>query len=583
MKAPLVGEAAVDLPWLAPCAASLVALSREPVREAWDQVRCDPGAVLLLLRHAPAAVSATNLAELIAKPNLLEMALDLYSGPGCIAWSSPFLTSLQQTMLLQARVAQSVAARLEGCDPDLAWVGGLLAPLGWLAIAAVAPEHVARCREHPRFEGNPTEAQQQCWGFDHTAIARRLARRWQVPPWLAAIVGHLGLPAAIAQTLGADPLLFQGVQLAVGLVNERGRGVDLPIGATPAELNEALGLNRETLHEVWQQAESANQPVAPAPDQDLLPDLLRLAMSQRRHSDRPLVERLQQDVDRLQSALEDHCAGEKERLQAHKLLSLAELAAGAGHEINNPLAVISGQAQYLLSHETDPERRKALHVIVNQAQRIHQILIGLMQFARPGPAHQQAVELGGLIRAVTESLGDLAGAQQVGLVCPEPPPGLAVLADPGQARTILHGLFRNAIEAAPAEGWAGIRVHAASAADVEVVVEDNGPGPPPGVQEHMFDPFYSGRSAGRGLGLGLATAWRLARHNDGDVRFAGHADGLTRFVLRLSRAPISLPEPETNGQPPLNGTPVPPSEPAAPARVEVKTLAGAAGSFEIDT
>jgi len=67
------------------------------------------------------------------------------------------------------------------------------------------------------------------------------------------------------------------------------------------------------------------------------------------------------------------------------------------------------------------------------------------------------------------------------------------------------------------------------------VVEDSGPGPSSNQREHLFDPFYSGRLAGRGRGLGLPTAWRLAREHGGDVRFDPLPQGPTRFVLSLPR------------------------------------------------
>ena len=63
--------------------------------------------------------------------------------------------------------------------------------------------------------------------------------------------------------------------------------------------------------------------------------------------------RLEVEIDHLRLALEEQVQAEGERLHSAKLEALAEFAAGAGHEINNPLAVISGQAQYLLSHEAN--------------------------------------------------------------------------------------------------------------------------------------------------------------------------------------------------------------------------------------
>jgi signal transduction histidine kinase len=116
--------------------------------------------------------------------------------------------------------------------------------------------------------------------------------------------------------------------------------------------------------------------------------------------------------------------------------------------------------------------------------------------------------------------------------------------DPEQIRTTLACLLRNAVEAAPAEGWASIRLETPSADLIDLVVEDNGSGPPMAKREHLFDPFYSGRSAGRGRGLGLATAWRLARENGGDVHFDRPPDGPTRFTLSL---PVTKPQESGNG------------------------------------
>src|SRR5204862_7940439 len=88
-------------------------------------------------------------------------------------------------------------------------------------------------------------------------------------------------------------------------------------------------------------------------DQPMLRDLLTVAAENRRLQQRAQAARLEREVDGLHEALRDQVRGETERLHRAKLNALAEFAAGAGHEINNPLAVISGQAQYLLGHERD--------------------------------------------------------------------------------------------------------------------------------------------------------------------------------------------------------------------------------------
>ena len=552
MKAPALADAAIDLAWLSPCAESLAALVRLPATLVWSQVRGDPGLVLLLVRHAGAK---TSLVEAIRDPTLLAGALHFLLLPEFVDWNQPRLLPIYETCVSQARLAHALARQVPDVDPDHAWIGGLLAPLGWLAACAIDPETVALTLQDPGFTSHAAAVQERTWGLEHSAIVRRLCRRWSLPTWLATIIGHLGLPVEIARTLGADARLFQIVQLAVGLVQARGQGLGLAVGAGTDELTERLNLTGETVQAAWEQ-NIQKRPALSGPWQaptsvPLLPEFLRLALESRQFEDPPVLERLQAEVDHLQQALQDRCTMEKERLGTLKLNAMGELAAGAGHEINNPLAVISGQAQYLAGQETDPERCKALQTIIGQTRRIHQILNEMMQFARPSVPQPQLLDPRELILDVAAGLGDLASRLQVQLLCPEPEPIPGrLVADPVQVRMILRCLLHNAIEAAPAEGWAGVRVQVFSDA-LEFIVEDNGAGPTAAAREHMFDPFFSGRSAGRGRGLGLPTAWRLAQLNGGQVRFDDSSTELTRFACCF---PL-LPALEAEGTPsiPLNG------------------------------
>ncbi len=474
---------------------------------------------------------------------------------------------VQRICAQQALLAQALAARV-GCDADRAFVSALLAPLGWLALTAAhgkrLPEFVSQANQGAalgRSAGQASAWQQREWGLDHTAITRRLARLWRLPAWLTAVLGNLGLHVSIVERLGADALLFRVVQLAVALVQKHDGGLNLAIGDDIESLRLALGFSAQ---EIQDAAEHLPVPpkqgwLSPVQQQPYLTDMLRLAIENRGKEDSAWVDRLQAELDQLQKALEEHCNTEKERLQAMKLSALAELAAGAGHEINNPLAVISGQAQYLvkqlqvaeelLAEETSPtsllESIKAkftrpLHTIVGQTQRIHQVLTDLMQFARPPAPHRQVVAAGVLLHEVTDALEEVARQKQVRLVCADPPAHWALNVDIAQIRTALGGLLRNAIEAAPPQGWAGLRVEN-GAGTLKLIVEDNGPGPAPGGLEHLFDPFYSGRSAGRGRGFGLSSAWRLAQQQGGEVRFEGRHQDLTRFVLTLPAAELTSP------------------------------------------
>jgi signal transduction histidine kinase len=274
-----------------------------------------------------------------------------------------------------------------------------------------------------------------------------------------------------------------------------------------------------------------------------LPELLGLAAKNRRAIQHAERTRLHGEVDSLHDFVEHQRASETQRLQEMKLESLAELAAGAGHEINNPLAVISGQAQYLLTAEQEPARRKSLQTIVGQTQRIHQTLKQLIHFARPPVPRKEHVDLGGLLSDIIGNLRGLADERQVQLTTDEPPTALTLLVDPGQIRMAISGLVRNGIEAATANGWTRLTVKQDPQSGLTIVVEDSGPGPSPLDCEHLFDPFYSGRKAGRGRGLGLPTAWQLVRQHGGEVRFDTPANGPTRFVLTLPPAAIVEPLP----------------------------------------
>jgi signal transduction histidine kinase len=553
-----LGEAVTQLPWLSPRAASLLALARLSPAQAWSKVRDDPGAVLLILRRTASSLitpSLSSFAALLNDPAVLQGAFQFLDDEKqkreseeadrkdrsacCPDWNQPGIRPIYQASLTYARLAERLAVISQRSDPDRAWVAGLLAPLGWMAVAAIDSEQAAACLSDPDLPAKPALVQQRLWGFDQDGIARRLLRTWGLPRWLMLVVGHLGLSVEIAQSLGADTELLQIVQLAVGVAQQENRGLHLRVGVEPAASAGALGLSAQDFDSLRSSAAEEKEPritdwSSPRHHPDLY-DLLHVAAENLRLRDPSGRQQLEAECDELHQALQDQRSAEEERLQRLKLQALAEFAAGAAHEINNPLAVISGQAQYLLCREEDPARQRALQTIVNQAQRIHQVLMELMQFARPARPQKEATDLRSLAREVVLALADLATQRKVQLDGPEPDEVMELRADSRQIRTAVECLVRNAIEAAPPGGWARIYLQTPSPDRLELVVEDNGCGPGPEEREHLFDPFYSGRQAGRGRGLGLSTAWRLAREHDGEVRYEPLSGGPTRFVLSLPR------------------------------------------------
>jgi signal transduction histidine kinase len=226
-------------------------------------------------------------------------------------------------------------------------------------------------------------------------------------------------------------------------------------------------------------------------------------------------------------------------LRERQLQSLAVFAAGAGHELGNPLAVISGYAEQLLRTEKQWERIEALQRILAQCRRMDSLIRDLMFYARPPEPKFRHCRLDRLLTQVAKELTPYASSKCVAIHshCETHQPSLR--ADKSLLQKALDCLLRNAIEAAPVGGWVRCTLHAEPSHGLSVHIEDNGPGPDPAWQEHIFDPFFSGRSAGRGHGLGLCKVWRIAQLHGGQITWERTPQNTTRFILRLPQRPAS--------------------------------------------
>jgi len=209
-------------------------------------------------------------------------------------------------------------------------------------------------------------------------------------------------------------------------------------------------------------------------------------------------------------------------LERVKLDALAEFAAGAGHEINNPLAIISGHAQLLLQEISDPDQRRHLTTILAQTRRAYEMIADIRLFARPPlPQWERVVWpdfFAGILRRIRNDYPRLQ-------LCPEENEKVSpveFLSDTAQLTTIILALVRNASEAVW-EGTGHLYLNGTPGRNqqgmtLELVVEDDGPGIPPAIQEQMFSPYFSGRQAGRGLGFGLPKVWRFVKNLGGTIK-----------------------------------------------------------------
>lgn len=232
-----------------------------------------------------------------------------------------------------------------------------------------------------------------------------------------------------------------------------------------------------------------------------------------------------------------------ELLEYEKLEAMAELAAGAGHEINNPLAIIAGRAQLFLEDETDPERRREAAVIVAQVKRAHEMIADLRLFARPPRPEPQQFDLTALVESLVAESAPAAAERSIELVRTGQSGPLIVELDPVQIRVAVQAVVRNALEAIGRNGRVEIGLEA-DEASVTIRVADNGPGIAAEDRRHIFDPFFSARQAGRGLGMGLSKCWRIVANHKGEIQVESQAGRGAAFTVRLPRryGPSQKPE-----------------------------------------
>ena len=147
------------------------------------------------------------------------------------------------------------------------------------------------------------------------------------------------------------------------------------------------------------------------------------------------------------------------------------------------------------------------------------MIADMMLFAHPPEMNPESVNVHDSIQKVVEEISDDATAGGNRVSISKVDRDLSVAADPVQLAVAVKALIRNAIESVGSGG--NIRVEAARQADsgaVHISVADDGPGIEANIREHMFEPFYSGREAGRGLGFGLSKAWRIMTEHGGKIQ-----------------------------------------------------------------
>ena len=215
------------------------------------------------------------------------------------------------------------------------------------------------------------------------------------------------------------------------------------------------------------------------------------------------------------------------------------LAYGLSHEINNPLANISARAEQLISCTTNAADRKSLAIIVDQAMRDHEMLAEMMLAVQPPTMNCMAHDLKEVTRKTVASFAGRAESAQVGLECQLPDCNVKITCDATSLTEAIASAIRNSLEAARTGDLIQVILELVqdserpSSLEIRLAVVDNGPGMSPTALQRVWDLYYSGREAGRGLGLGLAKLRRNVEAHGGRVWITSIPGGGTTVEMRL--------------------------------------------------
>jgi len=225
-------------------------------------------------------------------------------------------------------------------------------------------------------------------------------------------------------------------------------------------------------------------------------------------------------------------------LRSERLAAVGTLAAGLAHEVRNPLNSASLQLTLLerrLDRGDEPTTVLPIaHVIKSEIDRLDRLVREFLAFAQPRPLEPRPVDVADLLMGVTGLITPEADLVHVTIGVDVAPGTAAILGEAERLRQVLLNLTRNAIEAMSDKGGQLRLIARNAAAEVEIAVEDDGPGF--GEDLPVFDAFFTTKS--QGTGLGLAIVHRIVTDHGGTIRVESRP-GRTCFTLALPAAKLA--------------------------------------------
>ena len=239
--------------------------------------------------------------------------------------------------------------------------------------------------------------------------------------------------------------------------------------------------------------------------------------------------RLKEELKRQREAL----------FQTEKLGALGSLLAGVAHELNNPLSVVVGRASMLKERADDERTRSAAEKIHGAAKRCARIVKSFLAMARNRPKEHVRVDLNEVVASAVELMADTLRSDDVELIVETAPVLPVTFADPDQLTQVLINLMANAHYAlCGTSGQRKLRIttqYEEAGDQLEVVMEDSGPGIAQEVRDRIFEPFFTTKAVGEGTGLGLSVSRSIVEAHNGRMKVDTGAMGGARFTVCIPR------------------------------------------------
>ena len=247
-------------------------------------------------------------------------------------------------------------------------------------------------------------------------------------------------------------------------------------------------------------------------------------------------------LQKLAAANEQACFLDEKLVQSQKLASIGELSAGIGHEINNPLAIISQETewmQHLLKQigERDSkevaELRDSLKEVLHQVDRCREITQNLLDFARRKEPVFQEVNVNKLIEDLSKLVEKEAILHQIEIFREFQQDLPLVQTDAPSLRQVVLNLLTNATHAVQKDGQIRIATQRSQNGSVDIIVADTGCGIPKDHLTKIFDPFFTTKPEGKGTGLGLSICHGIVDKLGGRISVSSEVGKGSTFVVTL--------------------------------------------------